>query len=90
MHPAMAQPPILSVILPSDAGRMLNIQSHTVQENVTFSMENGYQIPLAQSSCRFIKDNQNCMRMVDQTLDIFTGGGNLMNVICHRLMKLDF
>ncbi|KAM3272171.1 hypothetical protein ACQJBY_042400 [Aegilops geniculata] len=31
VHPAMARPPILSVALPSDTGRVLSIQSHTVQ-----------------------------------------------------------
>jgi hypothetical protein len=31
VHPAMARPPILSVVLPSDTGRVLSIQSHTVQ-----------------------------------------------------------
>ena len=31
MYPKMALPPILSVALPSDTGRVLSIQSHTVQ-----------------------------------------------------------
>ncbi|XP_051184641.1 pyridoxal kinase isoform X2 [Lolium perenne] len=31
VHRAMARPPILSVALPSDTGRVLSIQSHTVQ-----------------------------------------------------------
>uniref|UniRef100_A0ACD5XLU9 Uncharacterized protein n=1 Tax=Avena sativa TaxID=4498 RepID=A0ACD5XLU9_AVESA len=31
VHPAMGRPPILSVALPSDTGRVLSIQSHTVQ-----------------------------------------------------------
>jgi len=31
VHPKMARPPILSVALPSDTGRVLSIQSHTVQ-----------------------------------------------------------
>ncbi|CAL4898021.1 unnamed protein product [Urochloa decumbens] len=31
VHPKMSRPPILSVALPSDTGRVLSIQSHTVQ-----------------------------------------------------------
>jgi hypothetical protein len=31
VYPKMARPPILSVALPSDTGRVLSIQSHTVQ-----------------------------------------------------------
>jgi hypothetical protein len=31
VQPKMARPPILSVALPSDTGRVLSIQSHTVQ-----------------------------------------------------------